>query len=166
MTDQDAYRRYTAKAEELLNLAATTPLVITVPEGKLTREEAAVLEQGATNELGRPVVAMPRDWSINTGDTLLAAQAYATLALAAAQDRVRPFDAPRAWDTKQCPIDCGHDHTTGGRLTWKPCWTQGAGPIRQPDPHPEHTYELPSSDQRYPGMRADCPGFPLPQTYP
>jgi hypothetical protein len=99
MTDQAAYRRYAAEAERLARLAEI-PWLVKVPSN-ITEEQADAIADQFTRHIGtasvryeevpEPIIT-PLD--IDVSPILAAAQVYATLALAAAQDRVQPADRP------------------------------------------------------------------------
>lgn len=89
MTDQDAYRRYTAEAEKLIELART-PLIVTAPERATQQEidDAAARMKATTGRSDIAVLPINVDRLIDT------AGVWATLALAAAQERVQPANRP------------------------------------------------------------------------
>lgn len=97
MTDQAAYRRYTQKAEELLK-AAEQPAYIIDTRGAPDVDPTVV---GRLKEAlgGRVEIQheLPEPTVTHLGGTdpyIAAAAVYATLALAAAQERVQPADRP------------------------------------------------------------------------
>lgn len=93
MTDQDAYRRYTTEAERLLELART-PLIITAP-ARATQQEIDEAAERAKERFGRSdIVVLPADTSTNVDRLIETAGVWATLALAAAQERVQPAGRP------------------------------------------------------------------------
>lgn len=93
VADHYAYRRYTAEAERLLKLAET-PLVVTFPE-RATLAEIDDAKATLKAQLGRDDITMiPADSTINVDVIVAAAGVWATLALAAAQDRVIPTNRP------------------------------------------------------------------------
>jgi ribose 1,5-bisphosphokinase PhnN len=93
MADQAAYRRYTAEAERLLKLAAETPIVVKVNR-EISEEEAEQIRARFKRDGLDRLSLAPPVVTIDVSTTLRAAQAWATLALAAAQDRVQPADRP------------------------------------------------------------------------
>lgn len=92
MTDQAAYRRYSAEAERLLRLAET-PMLVTV-DRDITEAQTDKLRRALETKGFGQVVVAPPSFTIDVSATLRAAQVYATLALAAAQERVMPTDRP------------------------------------------------------------------------
>lgn len=91
MTDQDAYRRYTAEAERLAELAKI-PMYVTAPRD-ITEAEAHDLAE-KLSERGFPKLAFIPNTVQVSPNTIQLAQVYATLALAAAQERVQPANRP------------------------------------------------------------------------
>lgn len=95
MTDQEAYRRYTAAAEKHLANACVPQLHIVFPDPLTDAEQRAVLDRVTEQGYDPAQVVISGGPSVEDMSLpLLAAQVCAMLALAAAQDRVQPADRP------------------------------------------------------------------------